>query len=170
MWCMKAKTATYTPTSAGSLTAIVSNGNCSVTSTAVTVNALPIAGITITETSGTANDGTVCAGSAITLQATGGTAYNWTLPDNTTSTTNPQIISSAAAADAGTYTVSVTDINGCSATSSITITITPSTTNTTTISACDSYTWGVNGTTYTTSGTYNSVSGCHTEILVLTIT
>ena len=49
-------------------------------------------------------------------------------------------------------------------------TISPSTNNTTTASACDSYTWSVNGTTYTTSGTYTSVTGCHTETLVLTIT
>ena len=49
-------------------------------------------------------------------------------------------------------------------------TITTGTNNTTTASACDSYTWSVNGTTYTTSGTYTSVTGCHTETLVLTIT
>jgi hypothetical protein len=36
-----------------------------------------------------------------------------------------------------------------------------STNNTTTYqSACDTYTWSVNGTTYTQSGTYTSVSGC----------
>ncbi|MFM8357543.1 MAG: hypothetical protein ACKOET_03215, partial [Verrucomicrobiota bacterium] len=35
--------------------------------------------------------------------------------------------------------------------------------------ACDSYTWAVNGQTYTQSGTYTSVTGCHTETLVLTI-
>ena len=45
-----------------------------------------------------------------------------------------------------------------------------STSNTTTASACDSYTWSVNGQSYTTSGTYTSVTGCHTETLVLTIT
>jgi hypothetical protein len=39
----------------------------------------------------------------------------------------------------------------------------------TTTSACDSYTWSVNGTTYTTSGTFTSVTGCHTETLVLTV-
>ena len=49
------------------------------------------------------------------------------------------------------------------------LTITPSTTNTTTITACDTYTWSVNGTTYTTGGTYTSTIGCHTETLVLTI-
>ena len=41
--------------------------------------------------------------------------------------------------------------------------------NSTTIVACDSYTWSVNGTNYTTSGTYTSVVGCLTETLNLTI-
>jgi len=44
-----------------------------------------------------------------------------------------------------------------------------STTNTTTASSCDSYTWAVNGQSYTSSGTYTFVTGCHTEELVLTI-
>ncbi|MBK9459734.1 MAG: hypothetical protein IPN94_09940 [Sphingobacteriales bacterium] len=82
----------------------------------ITINAAPTAGISITETSGIANDGTVCADSPITLTATGGTSYNWTLPDATTSTTNPQSIASAAAANAGTYTVTVTNASGCTAT------------------------------------------------------
>jgi gliding motility-associated-like protein len=50
------------------------------------------------------------------------------------------------------------------------LTITESTSNTTTVSECDSYTWSVNGTTYTQSGTYTVVNGCATEILDLTIT
>ncbi|TAH37979.1 MAG: T9SS type A sorting domain-containing protein, partial [Bacteroidetes bacterium] len=50
------------------------------------------------------------------------------------------------------------------------LTITASTSNSTTASACDSYTWSVNGQTYTASGTYTDVVGCHTETLVLTIT
>ncbi len=52
----------------------------------------------------------------------------------------------------------------------VTATIAPVTNSTTSASACDSYTWSVNGTTYTASGTYTSVTGCHTETLVLTIT
>lgn len=43
------------------------------------------------------------------------------------------------------------------------------TTNTTTITACGTYLWNVNGTTYTTSGTYTNVVGCATEILNLTV-
>ena len=46
--------------------------------------------------------------------------------------------------------------------------------NSTTATACDSYTWSVDGNTYTTSGTYLNVStnssGCpHTETLILSI-
>jgi len=48
------------------------------------------------------------------------------------------------------------------------LTITPSTTNTTTISACDSYTWPSNDQTYTQSGTYTqtvqSANGCDSVI------
>ncbi|CAM4410562.1 T9SS type A sorting domain-containing protein [Flavobacterium terrigena] len=46
----------------------------------------------------------------------------------------------------------------------------PPTTNSTTVSACDNYTWSVNGINYTTSGIYNYSADCHyTEILNLTI-
>jgi hypothetical protein len=89
----------------------------------ITINAAPTAGITVAETSGTADDGTVCAGSAITLTATGGTTYNWTLPNTSTSTTNPQSIASAVAADAGTYTVTVTNAAGCANTATTTVVV-----------------------------------------------
>ena len=50
------------------------------------------------------------------------------------------------------------------------ITCNNSTVNTTSVTACDSYTWSVNDQTYSTSGTYTNVIGCNTETLVLTIT
>jgi hypothetical protein len=72
----------------------------------------------------------------------------------------------------GTYTVITTDpVNNCpDLIEELILTITPSTSNTTVQSACDSYTWSVNSTLYTQSGTYTSVNGCNTEILDLTIT
>jgi hypothetical protein len=69
----------------------------------------------------------------------------------------------------GLVTATVTNANSCSTAGSTTVTVTPSTTNTTTVTACGTYHWSVNGADYTTSGTYTSVSGCHTEILNLTI-
>ncbi|WP_163409449.1 Ig-like domain-containing protein [Flavobacterium ajazii] len=50
-----------------------------------------------------------------------------------------------------------------------TVTGTPSTSSTQTITACDSYLWSENGTTYTTSGVYTKTVGCDTKILDLTI-
>jgi len=46
----------------------------------------------------------------------------------------------------------------------------PSSTVEFTASACDSYTWALNGVTYTASGDYTFVDGCVTNILHLTIT
>ena len=68
-------------------------------------------------------------------------------------------------------TITVIFNNGTcdSAPQTFTITINPITTNTTTVSACDSYVWSENGNTYTTSGNYTIVNGCHTENLALTI-
>ena len=72
----------------------------------------------------------------------------------------------------GTYYASQM-VNGCeSATREATIvSITPSTTNTSPISACGTYTWANNGQTYTASGTYTGITAnCVTETLDLTIT
>jgi gliding motility-associated-like protein len=72
----------------------------------------------------------------------------------------------------GTYYASQM-VNGCeSATrAATTVNIIPSTTNTTPISACGTYTWANNGQTYTASGTYNgTTTNCVTEILDLTFT
>ncbi len=79
--------------------------------------------------------------------------------------------------DGVTYTISnntathtLTNAAGCDSLVTLNLTITNSTINTTTASSCDTYTWSENGQTYTASGTYTVVAGCHTEELVLTIT
>ncbi|MBK9148440.1 MAG: HYR domain-containing protein [Flavobacteriales bacterium] len=51
-----------------------------------------------------------------------------------------------------------------------TIRIAGQTSDTTAVSACDSYIWAVDGNTYTASGSYAYTLGCHTETLDLTIT
>jgi hypothetical protein len=59
-------------------------------------------------------------------------------------------------------------VNGCHS-EVLNLTITPSTSHTSTVTACRSYTWASNGVTYTNSGTYVNTVGCHTETLNLTI-
>ena len=74
---------------------------------------------------------------------------------------------------AGTYTVTATDTKGCTGTTLVVINQ-PSVIGTTSnISVCNSYTWPVNSTTYTTSGvhtiTYISASNCD-SIVTLNLT
>jgi Secretion system C-terminal sorting domain len=74
----------------------------------------------------------------------------------------------------GTYTNVTTNAAGCPDTATLVLTINNSTSSTESVTACDSYTWAANGTTYTTSGTYTNVTtnaaGCpDTATLVLTI-
>ncbi|MBB6239444.1 gliding motility-associated-like protein [Pedobacter sp. AK013] len=70
----------------------------------VTVNPLPTA---IAE-----NSGPVCIGSNIQLNASGGTSYSWTGPNQFSSTDKSPSIPNATKAMEGTYTVQVT-ANGC---------------------------------------------------------
>ena len=72
----------------------------------------------------------------------------------------------------GVYTFVTTNANGCDSTATLNLTINPSTTSTSNITECDTYTW--NGTAYTTSGVYTNVTtnanGCDsTATLNLTI-
>ena len=118
---------------------------------------------------------TICAGQTVsfTNNSTGNpTTYLWSFPGGTPSTSTSQnpVVSYPLA---GNYAVTLTASNANGAnTSTLTnyIQVNTNTSNTTTASACSSYTWSVNNQTYTQSGTYSSVSGCHTEILNLTIT
>jgi len=83
-------------------------------------------------------------------------------------------VNGTAYTSSGTYTDISTNSSGCTHTETLVLTINNSTSNSTTITDCDSYTWPVNGTAYTSSGTYTDIStnssGCtHTETLVLII-
>ncbi|MFZ4106701.1 beta strand repeat-containing protein, partial [Flavobacterium sp.] len=80
--------------------------------------------------------------------------------------------STATASVEGTYVYRWSISNGCATTNTadVTVSYTVATSNTNTIAECGTYTWPVNGQTYTTSGSYSKVTGCFTEILNLTIT
>ena len=78
-------------------------------------------------------------------------------------------ITYSASTNSPTFTIPNGSVFGCDSVITLDLSIIPTTNNTTVASACSSYTWVVDGLTYTTSGTYTSVTACHTETLQLTI-
>jgi len=98
------------------LTVTDANGCQGQATTTVVVDPLPMPTITVTETSGTtANDGTICTGDVAVLDAGMFSSYVW----STSPTDTDQTLSVTTG---GTYTVSVTDGNGCIGTAEFTIT------------------------------------------------
>ncbi|QQS29582.1 MAG: HYR domain-containing protein [Sphingobacteriales bacterium] len=128
-------TGTLTTTSGGTATYTVtptSNLGCPGTpfTLTVTVNPLPVPSIAISnENSGIANDGLLCANTPITLTASatgagGGYTYNWTTPGGPNGS-NPIVITNATNANHGSYTVTVTAANTCSASATQSVTVYP---------------------------------------------
>ena len=104
---------------------------------------------------------TVCGGA--TLTASGGDTYEWS-----GGSTPNQAENFFAVSD--TYTVTVTGANGCTDAESIEVVTNIPNVYTTNITGCGSYTWAVNGQTYTQPGTYTvTVSACEVQVLNLTI-
>ncbi|MBK6342205.1 MAG: HYR domain-containing protein [Flavobacteriales bacterium] len=139
---------------AGTYTYTVSNGcGTDVASFTVIVTLLPSAG----------DDGstTICSGLSVDLDTllSGNTMVGtWSGGSNIVSP-----ISSTG------YNYVVT--NGCGNDAAlILVNVTATDTTVVNVSACESYTWAVNGVTYSSGGSYAHVLECHTEILVLSIT
>ena len=141
----------------GTHAVVISNTGCSnVTATGVSVS-------TPSNLVASSSAGSIsCFGgsTSLTVSATGGTA--------------PYTGTGSFTASAGAYSYTVTDANGCSSTTTGTVSQPDQLTNATTISECNSYIWSVTGETYTESGTYTgtstNVDGCTVnETLNLTI-
>lgn len=154
-------------------TAIACNGGTSVISATsaggtgskvITVNGLPLAAsyaagtytVTATDVKGCSTTSVLnitepsVIGTSTTVTNCG--PYVWTA-NSTTYTVS------------GVYTVTLTSASACDSIVTLNLTINQSSVNApATVSACTSYTWPVNGTTYTASGTYTAsytnVSGC----------
>ncbi|MGA2297797.1 MAG: peptidoglycan DD-metalloendopeptidase family protein [FCB group bacterium] len=183
LWSNGASTQSIIVKSSGSFTVNVTNANgCSATSapTVVTVNQLPIA--TITSNGSTS----LCQGDSVTLTASVGNSYLW----NNGATTQSIVVKNS-----GSYSVTVTNANGCSATSSPTIvtmsqapiaTITPGGPTTfcqgdsvlLTSSLANSYLWSNGATSQNiivkTSGNYyvkvTNANGCSANSSTTTVT
>jgi len=148
-----ANTSTYVATTSGSYTLVITNSvGCSSTTSAtvvlVNLSTTPI----FTQVS------PICAGDMLSALPTNSI-------NNITGTWSPALSNLAST----TYTFTPT-AGLCATTQTMDLTITPSTINTTPISACGSYTWANNGQAYTASGIYTGATiNCVTETLDLTI-
>ena len=108
-WTTGATTQSITQSTSGQVGLTITDANgCSATATPVTVNVYSVPSMTVTAASSTS----ICQGESVTLQASGGFAsYAWS-----NGLTNQNIIATTA----GSYTVTGTTSDGCSATSSAT--------------------------------------------------
>ena len=117
----------------------------------------------------------ICAGEDLILVATGGTSYTWSGPASFGSTANFDAINNATSSNAGTYNVTVTDANGCTATDNTIVvvnTVTAAISSATTTS-CSPITLTAVGTgTYTWSNgaTTTSISASTSGIYTVTVT
>jgi hypothetical protein len=113
-WSNGEKTASITvspsTTTTYNVTVTDANGCQASTSITVTINPLPTPTIT--------GNNIICNGTSTTLTASGGTSYVWSNGANTSSITVSPITTT-------TYSVTVTDANGCQASTSITVTVNP---------------------------------------------
>ncbi len=105
-------------------------------------------------------DQTICKGDTSVLSGSGAVSYAW----------NNNIIDGQAFIPVATaeYIVTGTDANGCIGTDSVVVTVNNHTSSTQTQIALESYTWPVNGQTYTQSGLYydtlTNAAGCDSVI------
>jgi len=108
-----------TSAASGTYTVTVTDGdgNTATDDVSVTVNGLP------SVTAG--SNSPVCEGNAINLTESGddATSWSWSGPDSFSSTDQNPTISSASSSVAGTYSVTVTDANGCENTDDVTVTV-----------------------------------------------
>ena len=144
--------ATVALAGAYNVTATDNNGCSGTATTTVVVNPLP----TPTAT----NTGPYCVNATIQLNVAGGATYNWSGPNAYASANQNPAINNATVAMSGTYNVTVTDNNHCTATATTTVTVNPApvanagpdgvitcanpqtTLNAPAIPAGDSYNWG----------------------------
>ena len=106
-----------TDTGAYTVTVTASNGCTAAATTNVTIDQSP----TVTVSGG----GTFCSGNNFTLTANGSGAasYSWLTPHRGTIGGNPLIITNPQTTDSGTYTVTATASNGCTAAASTNVTV-----------------------------------------------
>ena len=124
----------------------------------VTVTVTPLPNVNI------GGNNSFCQGDNVTLTATGANTYVWS---------NASSNASITVSNAGTYTVTGTDANGCTNTATKTVSVNPTYNIPLTHSICQGESYNFYGQNLTTAGTYThtlqTINGCD-SVLTLTLT
>jgi hypothetical protein len=134
LWSNGATTQSITVNSAGTYSVIATNNGCSGASAATTVTVNPLPAPVITAGGPTA----ICAGGSVTLSSSSASSYLWS---------NGATTQSITVNSAGSYSVALTNSNGCKATSSPT---------TVTVGSCTFGWTGMQSTDWNTAGNWDS--------------
>ena len=105
----------------GTYTLIVTNGNGCVDTTTLSISVLANNLVTVN------SNGPLCAGQTLNLTASAGSSYVWSGPNGFTSTQQNPTINNVSTTNAGSYSVVVTNGNGCTYSTSLTVSINPNT-------------------------------------------
>lgn len=103
------------PTSTTTYTVTATAANGCTTSSQITVTVFPPPSVTVSPSI------TICKDDSTILSATGGITYAWSPAIGLSATTGPSVIASPISTT--TYTVTGTDLNGCTATATMTVTV-----------------------------------------------
>ena len=149
---------------AGSYMVSVTDANGCTFATTATITEKSAIALSMTSQMPTCNGGNDATASVSVSGGTSPYSYSWS---------NGQSSAAISGVQAGYYMVTVTDDNGCTASTSTTIAQPAKITHTFSHTECEKYVW--NGITYTTSGSYTqllqSVKGCDSLVTMnLTIT
>jgi gliding motility-associated-like protein len=106
---------------AGTYTLIVAIGNGCADTTTLSISVLANNPVSVN------SNGPLCAGQTLNLTASAGTSYAWNGPNGFTSTLQNPTINNAVVNNSGSYTVVVTNSNGCTNSTSLTVSINPNT-------------------------------------------
>jgi hypothetical protein len=155
-WSNAATTASITGVSAGTYTLTVTDNNGLTTSDVASITEPAILMAVMTVDSNVSCNGLRDGG--VSAAGMGGTApYSYVWDNSLTS-------ASLTGLPAGTYSVTITDNNACMVSDTVVVTEPAVLSSSSTINACDSFTWTQTGLTYELTGTYSdtvqSSAGC----------
>ncbi|MDY6348521.1 MAG: T9SS type A sorting domain-containing protein [Bacteroidales bacterium] len=158
VWSNASTNSSITVNQSGVYTVTVTNAEGCFNTANVTVTVNPLPNVNITGNS------SFCQGDNVTLTATGASTYAWS--NNSTN-------ASITVSNAGNYTVTGTDGNGCSNTATKAVSVNPTYNTPLTHSMCEGESYNFYGQNITTAGTYThtlqTVNGCD-SVLTLTVT